>query len=108
MSESTRERSVSRRRFLTFAALAATAVPALQACSQPASAPAPKPTEAPKPAAAAPTQAAQGPRRIQHAEAPPVDLLETAGVPVVKRLLPLGIVALVLLLLLGRRRRRRR
>ena len=53
MSEPTRERSVSRRRFLKFAALAATAVPALQACSQPASAPAPKPTEAAKPAAPA-------------------------------------------------------
>jgi multiple sugar transport system substrate-binding protein len=58
MSESTRERSVSRRRFLKFAALAATAVPALQACSQPASAPAPKPTEAAPDAKAAPTQAA--------------------------------------------------
>ena len=63
MSEPTDDRTVSRRRFLKLAALAATsaaAVPALQACSQPSGAPAPAPA-APadsKPAAQATAPAA--------------------------------------------------
>jgi multiple sugar transport system substrate-binding protein len=65
MSEPTQDRSVSRRRFLKFAAIAATTaavVPALQACSQPAAAPAGKPSDAAKPAESKPAApAAQAP-----------------------------------------------
>ncbi len=65
--------------------------------------------EAAAPAAAgAAGGAAAGVRKVEMPEAKPVDLLEAAGAPVAKRLLPVGIVALILLLLLGRRRRRRR
>jgi multiple sugar transport system substrate-binding protein len=59
MSEPMEDRSVSRRRFLKLAALAAStaaAMPALHACSQPAAAPAAKPADGVKPAAT--TQAA--------------------------------------------------
>jgi carbon monoxide dehydrogenase subunit G len=57
-------------------------------------------------ASASPRQgAATGPRRIEMPEPEPVDLLETAGAPVIKRLIPIVIVVLVLLLLLRRRRR---
>jgi carbon monoxide dehydrogenase subunit G len=57
-------------------------------------------------ASASPGQgAATGPRRIEMPEPEPVDLLETAGAPVIKRLIPIVIVVLVLLLLLRRRRR---
>ncbi|MGH2685557.1 MAG: SRPBCC family protein [Actinomycetota bacterium] len=48
-----------------------------------------------------------GPRKINQPAAEPVNLLDTAGAPVAKRLAPVGIV-LVLLLLMRRRRRRRR
>ena len=49
---------------------------------------------------------ATGPRKIEMAEPEPVDLLETAGRPMLKRLLaPLAVVALFLL---NRRRRRRK
>lgn len=51
--------------------------------------------------AAAPT----GPRRIDSAEADPVDLLHTAGGPVGKRLAPIGGLVLVVLLVLWLRRR---
>lgn len=47
-------------------------------------------------------------RRIEQAPAEPVDLLGTAGVPVLKRLLPLAAALVVLSVLLRRRRRRRR
>lgn len=47
-------------------------------------------------------------RKVQHVEAQPVDLMEAAGAPVLKRLLPVGLGALVLFLLLRRRCRRRR
>ncbi len=54
----------------------------------------------------APTAATSGPRQIEMAEPEPVDLLGTAGKPVLKRILaPLAIVALFLL---NRRRRRKR
>lgn len=49
---------------------------------------------------------AAAPRQIDSAEPEPVDLLGTAGAPVAKRLLPVGLaglVALILLLLLRRR-----
>jgi carbon monoxide dehydrogenase subunit G len=45
-------------------------------------------------------------RKISHAAAKPVDLLDAAGAPVAKRLIPVGIVALILLILLRRRSHR--
>jgi hypothetical protein len=64
----------------------------------------------PAPAAAAPTApaaetAAPTVRKIASADVEPIDLLETAGAPLLKRLLPLAGVLLVLVLLLRRRRR---
>ena len=44
-------------------------------------------------------------RRIQHAEAEPVDLLDAAGGSIAKRVAPLAIIGLIILLLLRRRRR---
>src|SRR5580765_566310 len=41
-----------------------------------------------------------GPRRVEHREAEPIDLIDTAGVSVVKRLAPLAIVVVLLVLLL--------
>jgi carbon monoxide dehydrogenase subunit G len=49
--------------------------------------------------------AASGPRRIPHAEVEPIDLIDTAGASIVKRLAPVGILIIVVLLLLRRRRR---
>ncbi len=49
------------------------------------------------------TASSGGPRRVQMPEADPVDLLDTAGMPVLKRAAPLLLV-LVLLYLLRRRR----
>ena len=46
-------------------------------------------------------------RRIDHPESEPVDLLETAGTPVLKRLLPV-LAGVALLLIVWRLRRRRR
>jgi uncharacterized protein len=51
-------------------------------------------------------EASSGPRRIDMPEPEPVDLLDSAGAPLLKRLVPLLVV--VALLLLIRRRRRRR
>ena len=60
---------------------------------------------------AAPAAAGNGssskPRQIDSAEPKPVDLLETAGAPVAKRLLPVGLVAALVLILLAWRRRHR-
>jgi hypothetical protein len=56
--------------------------------------------------AVVPAVQASGPRRIDGPEAEPVDLFEMAGESVGKRLLPLGIAALVLLLLWRVLRRR--
>ena len=59
----------------------------------------------PAPASAAPgttTHAAEvpsGPRKIDSPEVAPIDLFETAGAPITKRLIPIGIGALVLLIL---------
>ena len=60
--------------------------------------------------AAAPLTPSAGPRRIDSPEAEPVDLLEVAGAPVSRRLVPLGIGILVVavLFVLVRRRRARR
>lgn len=64
--------------------------------SQPATAPA----EAPAPAAAAATE---GVRRIDGPEATPIDLLGTAGAPILKRALPvLAVVAAVVIWLIVR------
>ncbi|HEX5096248.1 MAG TPA: hypothetical protein VFX21_09550, partial [Acidimicrobiia bacterium] len=43
--------------------------------------------------------ATSGPRKIDSPEAEPVDLFEMAGAPLTKRLIPIGIGALVLLIL---------
>ena len=56
------------------------------------------------PAAAEEPAADSGPRRIEMPEPEPVDLLDTAGAPVAKRLAPLVLVVLILLLLRRRRR----
>lgn len=57
------------------------------------------------PAAAAPTAAAPTVRKIESKHVEPIDLLETAGAPLLKRLAPVAAVLLVLLFLLRRRRR---
>jgi carbon monoxide dehydrogenase subunit G len=49
--------------------------------------------------AATPTVASEGPRKIESAEVEPVDLFGVAGAPVTKRLVPIGIAAVVLFLL---------
>jgi carbon monoxide dehydrogenase subunit G len=55
--------------------------------------------------AAATSAPAAGPRRIEQPDVQPIDLLDTAGSSIVKRLAPIGILVVVLLLLLRRRRR---
>ncbi len=56
-----------------------------------------------------PPVAGEGPRKIAHKEAEPVDLLNMAGSSLKKRLIPGGFGALVLVLFLfGRRRRKNR
>ncbi|MFM7536303.1 MAG: SRPBCC family protein [Acidimicrobiales bacterium] len=55
--------------------------------------------------AAAPKAASTGPRKIDAPEAQPIDLLETAGASMLKRLAPIGLIVVVLLLLLRRRRK---
>jgi hypothetical protein len=77
--------------------------PPVPAPSGAASGPAAESSAAETPASAAPSQ---GPRRIEGPEVEPVDLLATAGAPVGRRLLPVGIGALVALLLFRRWRRR--
>jgi carbon monoxide dehydrogenase subunit G len=91
---------------------------AKKAATKKATATAPAPAEAPAPATApSPSRTATAPptavprmepavRKIDHAAAEPVDLLDAAGVPVAKRAIP--IVAGVLLILWFLRRRRRR
>jgi len=54
------------------------------------------------------TGASTGPRRIEMPEPEPVDLLETAGAPVAKRVIPVVLVLMVIIFLIGRSRRRRR
>jgi carbon monoxide dehydrogenase subunit G len=68
-------------------------------------APAPSEPETVSAAAAATSAPAAGPRRIEHSDVEPIDLIDTAGGSVLKRLAPLGILVVVLLLLLRRRRR---
>ncbi|MGQ0825730.1 MAG: hypothetical protein ACT4OX_12035 [Actinomycetota bacterium] len=66
-------------------------------------APAPPPTVDASPSSAPETT---GPRRIESAEAPPVDLLEMAGAPLTKRLLPIAVGVLVVFVLWRVLRRR--
>lgn len=66
------------------------------------------PTGSEPAALAVPPLHAPGPRRIDSPDAKPVDLLETAGAPLAKRLVPLLAVALVVLVIWRRRRRRAR
>jgi carbon monoxide dehydrogenase subunit G len=61
------------------------------------------PGEQPAPAPDAPAV-----RKIAAPEAAPVDLLDTAGAPLAKRLVPAFVVALLAFVLLRRRRKRRR
>jgi hypothetical protein len=42
---------------------------------------------------------------VAQPEAQPIDLLDAAGAPLAKRLIPAGLVIIILLLLLRRRRR---
>ena len=65
-------------------------------------------TTAERTAAPAPAQDAPAVRRIDAPEAAPVDLLDTAGAPLAKRLVPAFVVALLAFVLLRRRRKRRR
>ncbi len=58
-------------------------------------------------AEAAEAEAPSGPRRIEMPEAQPVDLLDTAGAPVLKRLAPVLVVVFLLWLLRRRRARGR-
>ena len=51
------------------------------------------------PPAAAPASVAAGPRRVESAEAEPVDLLGVAGAPLTKRLIPIAVGAVVLFVL---------
>ena len=53
------------------------------------------------------TPATTGPRRIDHPEPEPVDLIEVAGGSAAKRVVPLLVVALLLLLVVRRRRAHR-
>jgi hypothetical protein len=46
-----------------------------------------------------------GVRRVAQPEAQPIDLLDAAGAPLAKRLIPVGVVLVILLLLLRRHRR---
>ncbi|MBV9952535.1 MAG: SRPBCC family protein [Acidimicrobiia bacterium] len=91
--------------------------PAAAATAPPAAAPEPAPTSAPtaaqvasEPASAEAAPAPDAPvvRKISAPEAAPVDLLDTAGAPLAKRLVPALLAALGLFVLLRRRKRRRR
>ncbi len=69
--------------------------------------PAAQQTEAPAAEAPAPEPERPAVRKVDHAEPTPVDLIESAGAPVAKRLAPLAAI-LFLLILLGRRRSHKR
>lgn len=85
------------------------AEPAAEASTSSDSAQRPSPTVRPAPAAQ-PSAASNGTFRPRASEVEAIDLLDTAGAPLLKRLIPVltGVAAvLVALLLRGRRRRRR-
>ncbi len=85
--------------------------PSTQAEAEPtpsagSAAPASAPTAATAPeAAAGATTTDTGVRKVAQPEAAPIDLLDAAGAPLAKRLIPVGLVIIVLLLLLRRHRR---
>jgi hypothetical protein len=56
-------------------------------------------------APSAPAAADAGVRKVAQPEARPIDLLDAAGAPLAKRLIPAGVVLVILLLLLRRHRR---
>jgi carbon monoxide dehydrogenase subunit G len=64
----------------------------------------PAPTGLSAETVAEPSAPSAGPRRVEHREVEPIDLIDTAGVSIVKRLAPLAIVVVLLVLLLRRRR----
>jgi MYXO-CTERM domain-containing protein len=86
-------------------AAARAAAPAPEEPTAAPAAPAAPPAAADDGAAAAPKAASAGPRKIDAPEAQPIDLLETAGASMLKRLAPVGLIVVVLLLLLRRRRK---
>jgi carbon monoxide dehydrogenase subunit G len=60
------------------------------------------------PPEAAPAEAGPTVRKVDQQDTEPIDLLETAGAPLAKRVLPVVLVAVLVLVLVRRRRRRRR
>lgn len=54
---------------------------------------------------AATPAASDGVRKVAQPEAQPIDLIDAAGAPLAKRLIPVGLIVIILLLLLRRRRR---
>ena len=87
------------------------AVATASAATEAAAVPSPEPVATPsasgaKPAASSTTDEPVKPavRKIEYKAAEPVDLLETAGTPVLKRLAPVAAVLLVLFFLLRRRK----
>jgi len=66
-----------------------------------------EPAPAAKPAAAADTPAAEASvRKVDHAEAAPIDLIDTAGAPLAKRIVPVAVVAVIAVLVIRRIRRK--
>jgi carbon monoxide dehydrogenase subunit G len=84
---------------LTGAEEVATTAPAAAAADPPAS------TGTASSGTASSGTPSSGPRRIEGPEAQPIDLLETAGAPLAKRLAPVAVLVVLLLLVLRRRRR---
>jgi uncharacterized protein len=76
----------------------------------PPSAPAAAATSAPATPAdsgpATPAPAESGVRKVDHAEAQPIDLIDTAGAPIAKRLIPVVVVVVAVLLVVRWRRHR--
>jgi carbon monoxide dehydrogenase subunit G len=55
---------------------------------------------------ATPAPAESGVRKVDHAEAEPIDLIDTAGAPIAKRLIPVVVVVVAVLLVVRWRRHR--
>jgi carbon monoxide dehydrogenase subunit G len=86
------------------------AAPAAAAPTPAAPSPAAPTPAAPSPAAPAPAGPAAPPRRLRPPDEEAIDLLNVAGLPILKRILPAagGFLVLLILLFAGLRRRRRR
>ncbi len=73
-----------------------------------------EPAPAAEPASAADTPAADTPaaeasaavRKVDHAEAAPIDLIDTAGAPLAKRIVPVAVVTVIAVLVIRRIRRK--